>query len=194
MCINPDTRASSLRALAQLASPPARHGTSNSCQPLPRAHAKISESTHTLGVRIFVVIDSQSHHFVSGVEARADALLCHHPDIHAICHPYSGEPYLTREELDHPNCPWEFRLKAPCNEHAFATLLVPLAQPFTGGDLTVFPFDPLGQCSGDDADFKTKFVPLHPASSGSPVYAASFNAPDRIALHPVKSGARVLLV
>jgi hypothetical protein len=67
-------------------------------------------------------------------------------------------------------------------------------QPFTGGDLTVFPFDPLEESFGDDADFKTKFIPLHPASAGSPVYAASFNAPDRIALQPVKSGARVLLV
>jgi hypothetical protein len=152
------------------------------------------ESTYILGVRIFVVIEPQSYHFVSGVEARADALLCHHPDIHAICPPYGGKPYLTREELDHPNCPWEFRLKAPCSEHAFATLLVPLAQPFTGGDLTVFPFDPLEQFPGDSADFKTKIIPLHPASAGSSVYVASFNAPDRIALKPVKSGARVLLV
>ena len=136
----------------------------------------------------------QSSHFVSGVEARADALLCHHPDMHATRRPYGGEPYLTREELDHPNCPWEFCLKAPGNEHVFATLLVPLAQSFTGGDLIVYPFDPLGEILHDDADFKTKLIPLHPSSASSPVYAASFNAPDRIALKPVKSGARVLLV
>ena len=85
-------------------------------------------------------------------------------------------------------------LKAPGDKHAFATVLVPLAQPFTGGDLTVFPFDPLDELSGDDADFKTKFIPLRPTDGGSPVYAASFNDPSRIALKPVKSGARVMLV
>ena len=56
--------------------------------------------------------------FVPGVEARASALLCHHPDIHAVSRPsYSigGPPqsYLTREELDDPKCGWEFHLKAP---------------------------------------------------------------------------------
>jgi hypothetical protein len=194
VCTNLDTRASSLRALTQLASPPARYGTSDSCQPLPLTRASILESTPALGVHVFVVIQPRLPHFVSGVEARPDALLCHHPDIHVVNPPHGGEPYLTREQLDHPNCPWEFRLKVPSNEHAFATLLVPLAQPFTGGDLTVFPFDPHEESFVDDADFKTKFIPLHPASAGSPVYAASFNAPDRIALQPVKSGARVLLV
>lgn len=141
----------------------------------------------------------QSSHFVPGVEARASALLCHHPDIHAMSRPsYStgGPPqsYLTREELDDPKCGWEFHLKAPGDDHAFATVLVPLAQPFTGGDLAVFPFYPLEEFSGDDADFKTKLIPLHPTDAGSPVYAASFNASNRIALKPVKSGARVMLV
>ncbi len=99
-------------------------------------------------------------------------------------------PYRTREELNDPKCAWEFHLRAHVDNHAFATLLVPLPQPFTGGDLTVFPFDPLDELSDDDADFKTNFIPLHPTDGGSPVYAASFNAPNRITLKPVKSGAR----
>jgi hypothetical protein len=140
----------------------------------------------------------QSSHFVPGVEARASALLCHHPDIHTMSRlSYStGDPvpYLTREELNDPTCGWTFHLKAPGDNHAFATVLVPLAQPFTGGDLDVFPIDPLDELSNDDADFKTKCIPLHPTDGGSPVYAASFNAPNRIALNPVKSGARVMLV
>ena len=104
------------------------------------------------------------------------------------------EPYLTREELNDPTCRWTFHLKEPGDNHAFATVLVPLAHPFTGGDLAVFPFDPLDELSDDGADFKTKFIPLHPKDGGSPVYAANFNAPNRIALNPVKSGARVVLV
>ena len=104
-------------------------------------------------------------------------------------------PYLTREELDDPNCLWHFRLKSPSGSDAFATLLVPLAEHFTGGDLVLYPFDPNDELSyKTDSDFKTRFIPLHTTASGGPVYAAYFEAPKRIALSPVKSGARVMLV